>query len=77
MIAHASHTARHTPSLNLPGGGVACDARQYLKIMALSTPGQLQSSLELLEKLDEQLKGCTPLEECPGEQGYKLYAWKQ
>ena len=40
--------------------------------MALSTPGQLQSSLELLEKLDEQLKGCTPLEECPGKQGYGL-----
>ena len=38
--------------------------------MALPTLGQ--SSLELLDKLDEQLKGCTPLEECSGEQGYGL-----
>ena len=29
-----------------------------------------QSSLELLDKLDEQLKECTPVEECPGEQGH-------
>ena len=29
-----------------------------------------QSSQEILNKLDEQLKECTPLEECPGEQGH-------
>ena len=31
-----------------------------------------QSSQELLSKLDELLKECTPLEESPGEQGYGL-----
>ena len=59
---HACDPTSHTPLLLLEG--VACNA------MASSTPGQ--SSLELLDQLDEQLKRCTPLEECPGEQGYGL-----
>ena len=31
-----------------------------------------QSSQDVLRRLDEQLKECTPLDECPGEQGYGL-----
>ena len=31
-----------------------------------------QSSQDALRSLDEQLKECTPLDECPGEQGHGL-----
>jgi hypothetical protein len=31
-----------------------------------------QSAQEVLRTLDEQLKECTPLEECPGEKGHGL-----
>ena len=39
-------------------------------IMANSTLSQ--SSQDVLRRLDEQLKECTPLDECPGEQGHGL-----
>ena len=31
-----------------------------------------QRSQDILRLLDEQLKECTPLDECPGEKGYGL-----
>ena len=39
-------------------------------IMANSVLGQC--SQDVLRRLDEQLKECTPLDECPGEQGHGL-----
>ena len=39
-------------------------------MMASSILGQ--SSQDVLRRLDEQLKECTPLEQCPGEQGHGL-----
>ena len=42
------------------------------KLMATCGSRLDQSSQELLRKLDEQLKECTPLEESPGEQGHGL-----
>lgn len=44
----------------------------WLKLAVEMATSGSQPSQELLRKLDEQLRECTPLEESPGEQGHGL-----